>query len=165
VLKSASHMGSRVIRRASCTTRSNRVGIPNGLFFSRLGLGMYTLCTGPGSTVHVLAACFCLTALSRARFSPREMARAADAQRLMGCLYIPRYFYIPPCRFARHSLSWNQRRTRSPLTVPAVVATWSAKRRSLRTGDAVATSFFGSLMSAWRRQVPKRAPGKSVRRR
>ena len=26
----------------------------------------------------------------------------------------------------------------------------------------MATSFFGSLLSAWRKQVPKRAPGKSV---
>ena len=28
----------------------------------------------------------------------------------------------------------------------------------------MATSFFGSLLIAWRRQVPIRAPGKSVRR-
>src|SRR5262245_21542607 len=53
----------------------------------------------------VLAACFCLTAPFRARFSPREMARAAHVQRLRGCLYILWYCYIPPCRFARHSLA------------------------------------------------------------
>ena len=29
--------------------------------------------------------------------------------------------------------------------------------------DAIAVSFFGSLLSAWRRQLPRRAPGKSVR--
>jgi hypothetical protein len=33
----------------------------------------------------------------------------------------------------------------------------------LRTGDAMATKFFGSLRSAWRSQGPRRAPGKSVR--
>jgi hypothetical protein len=35
-------------------------------------------------------------------------------------------------------------------------------RNALRTGDAMATSFFGSLISAWRRQMPTRTPGKSV---
>src|SRR2546429_8005328 len=34
--------------------------------------------------------------------------------------------------------------------------------KALRTGEAIAVSFFGSLVSAWRRQLPKRAPGKSV---
>ena len=38
----------------------------------------------------------------RTRFSPCEMARTADAQRLIGCLYTPRYCYIPMCRFSRH---------------------------------------------------------------
>jgi hypothetical protein len=33
----------------------------------------------------------------------------------------------------------------------------------LRTGDAMAIKFFGSLRSAWRSQGPRRAPGKSVR--
>ena len=32
-----------------------------------------------------------------------------------------------------------------------------------RTGEAIAASFFGSLKSAWRKQVPKRAP-EQVRR-
>jgi hypothetical protein len=75
------------------------------------------------------------------------------------------------------------------LAVPAVVATWSAKwrnrwpsantrkpfrcrarcntvwnraRKALRSGDAIATSFFGSLLIAWRRQLPRRTPEKSV---
>src|SRR5712671_1105555 len=54
-LKSASHMGSRIIRRASCTIRSNRIGIPSGLFLSLFGLGMYTLRTGHGSKVSALS--------------------------------------------------------------------------------------------------------------
>jgi hypothetical protein len=33
----------------------------------------------------------------------------------------------------------------------------------LRTEDGIAVSFPGSLLSAWRRQLPRRAPGKSVR--
>ena len=94
---------------------------------------MHASCDSPShcSAKHrVLAACFCLTAPFRARFSPREMARAAHVQRLRGCLYILWYCYIPPCRFSRHSLSWNQRRTRSPLASPALCATRSAKWRS-----------------------------------
>src|SRR5215510_6501421 len=72
---------------------------------------MHASCDSPShvSAKHrVLAACFCLTAPFRARFSPREMARAAHVQRLRGCLYILWYCYIPPCRFSRHSSSWNQ---------------------------------------------------------
>src|SRR4029450_3403160 len=83
-----------------------------------------------------------------------------------------------------------QRRTRSPLADPAVAATWSAKwrnrwpsantrkllrwrarykrvwnleRKALRTGDAMAMSLLGSLLIAWRRQLPRRAPGNNVR--
>ena len=73
------------------------------------------------------------------------------------------------------------------LAAPAVAATWSAKRRNLwpsanttpkpfrcrtryhrvwncvrsvlqRRDDGMATSFFGSLRSAWRRQVPSALP-------
>src|SRR5215831_12787680 len=136
---------------------------------------MHASCDSPShvSAKHrVLAACFCLTAPFRTRFSPHEMARAAHVQKLRGCLYILRYCYIPPCRFARHSFSWNQRRTRSPLAGPAVAVTWSTKRRSrcpsantrkllrclaryhkvwncvrnaLRTEDGMAINFFGSL--------------------
>ena len=32
----------------------------------------------------------------------------------------------------------------------------------MRTGDAIAASFFGILLMAWRRQLPRRAPGNSV---
>src|SRR5215510_14733224 len=84
-----------------------------------------------------------------------------------------------------------QRRTRSPFAAPAVVAMCSAKRRNrwpsantrkplrwrarckrvwncernvLRTEDGIAVSFPGSLLSAWRKQLPRRTPGNSVRR-
>jgi hypothetical protein len=33
---------------------------------------------------------------------------------------------------------------------------WNWERKVWRTGDAIATSFFGSLRSAWRKQVPTR---------
>ena len=154
---------------------------------------MHASCDSPShvSAKHrVLAACFCLTAPFRARFSPREMARAAHVQRLRGCLYILWYCYIPPCRFSRHSLSWNQRRTRAPLAVPAVVVMWATKWRSRwpnatirkllrcrhrcsrawnlersprRTEAGMPTSLSGSLLSAWRKQNPRRAPGNRVR--
>jgi len=52
----------------------------------------------------VSGACFSLTAPFRTRFSPCEMARTADVQKLVGCLYTLRYCYILICRFARHSL-------------------------------------------------------------
>jgi len=48
---------------------------------------------------HVLRACFSLMAPFRTRFSRYEMAHIAHVQRLIGCLYTLRYFYIPPCRF------------------------------------------------------------------
>jgi hypothetical protein len=95
-------------------------------------------------------------------------------------------------RIASHPacLSWHQCRTRSPLAVPAGVAPWSAKwrnlwpsattrkpfrwralyrrvghcvRKALRTGDARAARVFGSVVNAWRRQWPRRAPGPSGR--
>jgi hypothetical protein len=47
---------------------------------------------------HVLGACFSLMAPFRTRFSPCEVARTAYVQRLIGCLYILWYCYIPPCR-------------------------------------------------------------------
>src|SRR5712691_7975586 len=53
------------------------------VFLSRRA--MHASCDSPShcSAKHrVLAACFCLTAPFRARFSPREMARAAHVQRL-----------------------------------------------------------------------------------
>jgi hypothetical protein len=92
--------------------------------------------------------------------------------------------YQPAC------FSHIQCRTRSPFATPAVVATWSTKRpirwpnankrqplrwrarysqvwncvrSALQTGDALATSCFGNLVRAWRRQLPKRAPGKRGR--
>ena len=40
---------------------------------------------------------------------------------------------------------------------------WNCERNTLRTGEAMAMSFFGSLLTAWRRQLPKRAPGNRVR--
>ena len=40
---------------------------------------------------------------------------------------------------------------------------WNCERKALRTGDAIATSLVGSLLSAWRRQLPRRAPGNNVR--
>src|SRR5262249_18296281 len=40
---------------------------------------------------------------------------------------------------------------------------WNCERKALRTGDAIATSLAGSLLIAWRRQLPRRAPGNSVR--
>ena len=47
----------------------------------------------------LLTACFPLMARFRTRFSPHRMAYAANVQRLIGCLYTLRYFYIPTCRF------------------------------------------------------------------
>ena len=47
---------------------------------------------------HVLGACFSLMAPFRTRFSPCEVARTAYVQRLIECLYILWYCYIPPCR-------------------------------------------------------------------
>src|SRR5215470_394158 len=87
-------------------------------------------------------------------------------------------------------LSCTQRHTRLPLAAPAVWVTcstkwrkrwpnantrmllrcraryskvWNWERTALRTGEVMAASFFGSLLSAWRRQLPTRTPGKSVR--
>jgi hypothetical protein len=39
----------------------------------------------------------------------------------------------------------------------------NCERKDWRTGDVIAVSFFGSVLSAWRRQFPRRAPGNSVR--
>jgi hypothetical protein len=47
---------------------------------------------------HVLGACFSLMVPFRTRFSRYEMAHIAHVQRLIGCLYILWYFYIPTCR-------------------------------------------------------------------
>src|SRR5438128_2340646 len=44
------YMGSRIMRRASCTILSRIPGIPSGRFFP-FGFGMYTLLTGCGSKV------------------------------------------------------------------------------------------------------------------
>src|SRR5678809_291362 len=71
-------------------------------------VGLFTLLANhhgisqPSATV--LGACFLLMAPFRTRFSPCEMARTANVQRLKGCLYTLWYCYIPICRFARHSL-------------------------------------------------------------
>src|SRR3989442_760187 len=71
-------------------------------------VGLFTLLANhhgisqPSATV--LEACFLLMAPFRTRFSPCEMARTANVQRLKGCLYTLWYCYIPICRFARHSL-------------------------------------------------------------
>ena len=71
-------------------------------------VGLFTLLANhhgisqPSATV--LGACFLLMAPFRTRFSPCEMVRTANVQRLKGCLYTLWYCYIPICRFARHSL-------------------------------------------------------------
>ena len=48
---------------------------------------------------HVLGACFSLMAPFRTRFSPCEVARTADVQKLIGCLYTLRDYSILTCRF------------------------------------------------------------------
>jgi hypothetical protein len=59
---------------------------------------------------HLLEACFLLMVPFRARFSPCRMACTAHAQRLIGCLYTLRYFYIPAYRFmAQQSLRTHQK--------------------------------------------------------
>ena len=63
---------------------------------------MHASCESPwhvSAKRHVLGACFSLMAPFRTRFSRYKMAYSANVQRLIGCLYTLRYFYIPPCRF------------------------------------------------------------------
>ena len=74
-----------------------------------------------------------------------------------------------PRRFAAtRSAKWRSRcpsaNTRKPLRWRARYSrVWNWERKALRTGDAIATSLAGSLLIAWRRQLPRRAPGNSVR--
>jgi len=49
-----------------------------------------------------------------------------------------------------------------PLACP-VQRVWNWERKALRTGDAIAVSFSGDLLIAWRRQFPG-APRSSARR-
>jgi hypothetical protein len=68
---------------------------------SLLRRAMHAFCESPwylSAKHHVLGACFSLMAPFRTRFSPCEVARTAYVQRLIGCLYILWYCYIPPCR-------------------------------------------------------------------
>jgi len=63
---------------------------------------MHAFCESPwylSAKHHVLGACFSLMAPFRTRFSPCEVARTAYVQRLIGCLYILWYCYIPPGGF------------------------------------------------------------------
>src|ERR1700704_3665000 len=66
-------------------------------------VGLFTLLANhhgisqPSATV--LEACFLLMAPFRTRFSPCEMARTANVQRLIRCLYTLWYCYILTCRF------------------------------------------------------------------
>src|SRR5262245_990135 len=67
---------------------------------------MHAFCESPwylSAKHHVLGACFSLMAPFRTRFSPCEVARTAYVQRLIGCLYILWYCYIPPCRCTAQS--------------------------------------------------------------
>ena len=62
---------------------------------------MHASCESPwhlSAKHHVLGACFSLMAPFRTRFSRYKMAYSANVQRLIGCLYILWYCYIPPCR-------------------------------------------------------------------
>jgi hypothetical protein len=75
---------------------------------------MHASCESPwhvSAKHHILGACFSLMAPFRTRFSRYKMAHSANVQRLVGCLYTLRYFYIPSCRF-----------TAQPVTVDARVA-------------------------------------------
>jgi len=68
---------------------------------------MHASCESPwylSAKHHFLEARFLLMVPFRTRFSPCEMVRTANVQRLKWCLYTLRYCYIPICRFARHSL-------------------------------------------------------------
>src|SRR6266566_3180822 len=58
-----------------------------------------------------------------------------------------------PSANTRKPLRWRARYNR----------VWNWERKALRTGEAMATSLPGILLIAWRRQLPKRAPGNSVR--
>jgi hypothetical protein len=51
----------------------------------------------------------------------------------------------------------------SSAVAPCTMRVWNCERKAWRTGDAMAISFFGSLVMAWRRQLPRRAPGYNVR--
>src|SRR4030095_12395820 len=62
---------------------------------------MHASCESPwylSAKHHVLEACFLLMVPFRTRFSPCEMVRTANVQRLRGCLYTLRYCYILTCR-------------------------------------------------------------------
>ena len=50
------------------------------------------------------------------------MARTANVQRLIGCLYTLRYCYIPICRFARHSVPLLPPDADVPLALGEVLA-------------------------------------------
>jgi hypothetical protein len=59
---------------------------------------------------------------------------------------------------------WPSANTRKPLRWRARCnRVWNWERKAWRTGDAMAMSLLGSLLSAWRRQLPTRAPGNRVR--
>src|SRR5262249_36526085 len=68
---------------------------------------MHASCESPwhcSAKRHVLGACFSLMAPFRTRFSRYKMAYSANVQRLIGCLYTLRYFYIPSCRFTAQAV-------------------------------------------------------------
>jgi hypothetical protein len=68
---------------------------------------MHASCESPwylSAKHHVLEACFLLMVPFRTRFSPCEMVRTANVQRLRGCLYTLRYCYILTCRLVTAQL-------------------------------------------------------------
>src|SRR4030095_8853549 len=76
---------------------------------------MHASCESPwylSAKHHVLEACFLLMGPFRTRFSPCEMVRTANVQRLRGCLYTLRYCYILTCRLVTAQL---------PLPIPLLL--------------------------------------------
>ena len=75
---------------------------------------------------------------------------------------------VPPlrCESRARQRGVTAGRVQTPVSLAAVApgptrCASACERQALRTGDAMAASCFGSLMSAWRRQLPRRAPGQS----
>jgi len=116
--------------------------------------------------------CASRTAAARWRCGPSLTADSSPASagcedrrlpRLLDLAPVPHALAVGPDVVATWCTRWPSAHTRVPFRWPALLSRgWHGEWKAMLTDDAIAAHCFGSFLNAYRRPLPRRAPGNSI---